>query len=548
MSATFKRHRFQKRSSLFETRLTHRFAPWVMAGALAILPFSAVGKAMDISSFQINESASTPNTPYGIVLQLTPAKADQAGSVFTKEKVRINKGFSTAFAFQITPSSDNEGAEGFAFVVQNVQPDYVGEASYGLGYYDPSFEKFKQSLAVEFDTWNSGTWAGDSNDNHLGIHTLGDFKGPTQRIKASFKNGNVWYAWIDYDGNQLEVRTSQDKKRPEEPSLVHSVDLTEILMGDEAFVGFTAGTGGSFSQHDILVWRFRERFKPYSSIKGNPWRFQPGKIFQDSLKDGSLGPEMVVIPAGTFRMGEPQSKKVKIKMEQRFAMGRYEVTGAEFLQFVKATGYQTDAEKGNGCATWDNKNQQWMVDKALNWQHPDLLEHHHPVVCVSWNDAVAYANWLTEQTGQKYRLPTEVEWEYAARAKTKTDYWWGAEIKPWWHWCNKNANCWNCGSKWDQKTAPVKDFCWWHKKTKPVLTENPFGLVGILGNVWEWTCSAYDAPEQELTCLDNPSEDTKMTYRGGSFNSEAKDLRYFTRHGKVPTNANENRGIRLVRE
>ena len=534
MSATFNGHRFQKRITLFETQWQHRLAPWVMAGSLAILPFGAVGKAMDISSLQVNGSATAPNTPDGIVLQLTPAKADQAGSVFTKEKVRIDKGFSTAFAFQITPSSDNEGAEGFTFVVQNVQSDYVGEQSYGLGYYDPSFEKFKQSLAVEFDTWNSGEWAGDFDDNHLGIHIQGDFKGPTQSIEPSFKNGNIWYVWIDYDGNQLEVRTGQDKQRPEKASLVHSVNLTEVLMGDEAFVGFTAGTGGSFSQHEILVWRLRDRFKPYSSVKGNPWRFQDGYIFQDPLKNGGLGPEMVVIPTGTFHMGEP-GKKVKI--EQRFAMGRYEVTTAEFNLFVEATGYQTDAEKGDGCATWDGKNHQWRLVKEINWRHDDFLEYNHPVVCVSWNDAVAYANWLTEQTGQKYRLPTEVEWEYAARAKTKTDYWWGSDIKSWWHWCNKNANCWNCGSRWDKKTAPVKAF-------KP----NPFRLAWILGNVWEWTCSAYDAPEQGLTCLDNPSPDTKMTYRGGSFNSDAKDLRYFTRHGKVPTSANENRGIRLVRD
>ncbi|EDN67338.1 protein of unknown function DUF323 [Beggiatoa sp. PS] len=324
----------------------------------------------------------------------------------------------------------------------------------------------------------------------------------------------------------MEIRTSQDKKRPEEPSLTESVKLTDILEDDEAFIGFTAGTGGSFSQHEILVWKFRERFHPIHSInpntKGNSWRFQPGDSFQDSLKNGNLGPEMVVIPKGTFYQGE-QHKKVKI--EQRFAMGRYEVTVAEFNQFVEATGYQTDAEKGNGCITWESNNRQWNVVKELNWRHPDFLEHNHPVVCVSWNDATAYANWLTEQTGQQYRLPTEVEWEYAARGKTKTDYWWGTEIKPWWSfWCNHNANCWNCDSRWDKKTAPVTS-----------LNLNPFGLSGTLGNVWEWTNSEYDVPEHK-------------TYRGGSFNSDAKELRYFTRHGKVPTSANENRGMRLVRE
>jgi len=541
MSVILKTHRFQKRNVWSQTRWPHRFAPWVIVGSLAVLPFSAVG--MDISSLQVNGNASIPNTLEGIVLQLTPVKADQAGSVFTREKVRIDKGFSTAFAFQITPSNSNAGAEGFAFVIQNVQPDYVGEPSYGLGYYDPTFEKFKPSLAVEFDTWNSGEWAKDSDDNHISLNKQGDFKGPTESISSSFKNGNIWYAWIDYDGNQLEVRTSEDKKRPEMPSLVESVRLTDILEGNKAFVGFTAGTGGSFSQHDILVWEFQDKFHPIRSsispyAKENPWYFQEGDSFRDSLKDGNLGPEMVIIPSD-FDKDKGESEKVKIK--PRFAMGRYEVTVAEFNQFIKATSYQTDAEKGKGCATWDSQNSQWNVIKEINWQHPNFLEHlehDYPVVCVSWNDATAYANWLTEQTGQKYRLPTEAEWEYAARAKTDTDYWWGAEIKPWWSfWCNHNANCWNCDSRWDKKIAPVN-----------ALNPNPFGLQGILGNVWEWTCSAYEQPEQESACLENPSDDTKMAYRGGSFNSNAEELHYSTRYGKVPTNANENRGIRLVRE
>jgi formylglycine-generating enzyme required for sulfatase activity len=108
-------------------------------------------------------------------------------------------------------------------------------------------------------------------------------------------------------------------------------------------------------------------------------------------------------------------------------MGRYEVTVAEFRQFVNATGYRTDAEKQGSC--WG--------EKGYNWRKPPRFSQTdtHPVVCVSWNDATAYTNWLSEQTGHTYRLPTEAEWEYAARAGTETKYWWGNDIG------TNKANC-----------------------------------------------------------------------------------------------------------
>jgi formylglycine-generating enzyme required for sulfatase activity/tetratricopeptide (TPR) repeat protein len=174
---------------------------------------------------------------------------------------------------------------------------------------------------------------------------------------------------------------------------------------------------------------------------------QNGKVFQDRLKDGSLGPKMVWIPAGQFRMGDRHEVSV-----DGFAMSQYEVTFAEYDKFAEATGREKPDDEG-----WGRGNR--------------------PVINVSWHDATAYAEWLSTQTGQKYRLPTEAEWEYAARAGTETKYWWGNEIG------SNKANCSNysCGDSF-KYTAPVGSF-----------EPNPFGLYDTAGNVWEWTCSEYSS-------------------------------------------------------
>jgi len=206
-----------------------------------------------------------------------------------------------------------------------------------------------------------------------------------------------------------------------------------------------------------------------------------GTVFRDSLQNGNLGPKMVWIAAGSFRMGDmnvtvtsfqgggdSDEKPVHRVSIKRFAMGQNEVTVGEFRQFVNARGYRTDAEKKGSCFSYS---QGWKNIKGANWRSPGFSQNdNHPVVCVSWNDATAYAKWLSQQTGKKYRLPSEAEWEYAARARTTTKYWWGNNI-------GKNrANCYNCGSRWDNKsTAPVGSFA-----------PNAFGLYDTVGNVWEW--------------------------------------------------------------
>jgi formylglycine-generating enzyme required for sulfatase activity len=177
-----------------------------------------------------------------------------------------------------------------------------------------------------------------------------------------------------------------------------------------------------------------------------------GQVFRDQMKNGSNGPEMVVIPSGKFRMGDIQSAGGndeqpvhEVHFRRAFAFGRYEITFDQYDEFAKATSRESPEDEGFGRG-------------------------HRPVIRVSWDEAVEYAKWLSEQTGKRYRLPTEAEWEYAARGGTETVYWWGNEMK------RGLANCIGCSSAWDAKrTAPIGSF-------KP----NPFGLYDTAGNVSEW--------------------------------------------------------------
>ena len=164
-------------------------------------------------------------------------------------------------------------------------------------------------------------------------------------------------------------------------------------------------------------------------------------------------PEMVEIPGGSFRMGCVSGKDCvdwehpvhEVRVEA-FELSGYEVTFEEYDRFTEATGRVRAEDEGWGRGR-------------------------RPVINVSWADAVAYTRWLSAETGRRYRLPSEAEWEYAARAGTATAYSWGNGIG------RNRANCRGCGSRWDDRqTAPVGSF-----------GPNGWGLHDVHGNVWEWT-------------------------------------------------------------
>jgi len=201
----------------------------------------------------------------------------------------------------------------------------------------------------------------------------------------------------------------------------------------------------------------------------------PGQTFQDRLQDGSLGPKMVVIPAGAFMMGSPEGEpkrdsdegpQHRVRILKSFALGVTEVTFAEYDRFVLATGAtgrKLPSDRGWGRGQ-------------------------RPVINVSWQDATEYAAWLAKQTGEAYRLPTESEWEYAARAGTTTPFSTGGCIHTDQANYDGNYDYAGCGAKTGvcrRKTVPAGS-----------LPANPWGLHEMHGNVREWTVDCWHGSYQ----------------------------------------------------
>ena len=224
----------------------------------------------------------------------------------------------------------------------------------------------------------------------------------------------------------------------------------------------------------------------------------PGDVFRDCAGC----PEMVVIPAGSFRMGCVSGRDCysreqpvhPVTISRPFALSRHEMTFDEYDRFAAATGRSRPDDEGWGRGR-------------------------RPAVNVSWNDAQAYVSWLSAETGVRYRLPSEAEWEYAARAGTTTAYSWGNEIG------SNRASCYLCGSQWDgEMTATVGSF-----------GANAWGLHDMHGNVWEWVEDCWHE-----TYVGAPADGSAWTaggncglrvLRGGSWLGDPRDLRAASRYG-----------------
>jgi WD40 repeat protein/formylglycine-generating enzyme required for sulfatase activity len=245
---------------------------------------------------------------------------------------------------------------------------------------------------------------------------------------------------------------------------------------------------------------------------------KPGDRFRECGKDC---PEMVVVPAGEFLMGSAASEKGRndregpqhgVTIAKPFAISRFAVTFDEWDACVKV----------NGCPQGRASDAHWGRGTR-------------PVIEVSWDDAKAYASWLSGMTGKTYRLLSEAEYEYAARAGTRTAYSWGDEIG------KGNANCRGCGSQWDVKqTAPVGSFA-----------PNPFGLYDMCGNVWQWVEDSWHdnysgAPADGSPWLQG-GDAGRHVVRGGSWNVDPANLRAAARDGAPSSGAYDRLGFRIGR-
>jgi hypothetical protein len=220
----------------------------------------------DLSAFQLNGSAASIPNPAAPdnALRLTN-NLSQSGSAFLTDAISLNNqaSFSARFDFRIFDAigsfdKDGWGADGLSFVVQTVS-NSVGGAGGGIGY-----RYITDSVGIEFDTWNNPEWD-DADGNHVGINLEGDVNSVAQAtVSPRMNNGEVWTAWIDYDGvnDLLEVRLSDTGLRSDLALLSYNLDLVSVLGSTNAFVGFTSGTGSAGGHHDILNFDFRNEFNP----------------------------------------------------------------------------------------------------------------------------------------------------------------------------------------------------------------------------------------------------------------------------------------------
>jgi formylglycine-generating enzyme required for sulfatase activity len=260
-------------------------------------------------------------------------------------------------------------------------------------------------------------------------------------------------------------------------------------------------------------------------------------------------PEMVSIPAGSFMMGSPDSEDDRNEHEgpqtkmniRAFSLGKYSVTRGEFAEFINATGYKP----ARRCFAEVSHGKFEETSKA-NWKDPGFRQtDRDPVVCVSWDDAMAYVEWLSQATGKKYRLPSEAEWEYAARAGTTTSRIWGNDADEACGYANVSDA--SVKKEYDWKTVDCDDG---YVYTAPVgkFKPNKFGLYDMMGNARQIVAGCLTDSIAELPKDGSANEDcSEHPLRGSSWESyPTVIMRVACREWVSPTYAHLAYGFRVA--
>jgi len=295
--------------------------------------------------------------------------------------------------------------------------------------------------------------------------------------------------------------------------------------------------------------------------------FEPGQVISDELQSGGNAPEVVIIDAGSFLMGskgrsndssdheEPQHRVI---IKRGFGLGVTEVSVAQFQLFVERTGYRTAAEISGSSSIYNEAAGRLSVRQRVNWRHdykgreagPDL-----PVVHISANDAMAYVQWLAEETGRKYRLPSEAEYEYVARAGGSGTYWWGEESPP-----EVVENLTGEGDRSPGKrqwTAYFDNYSDGHWGPAPVgslvndALVHPMGVHDIAGNVSEWMADCwhenYVKAPTDGSAWFNPGCERRVV-RGGYWSSAPEQSRAAFRFPVKASSYGPVIGFRVARD
>ena len=247
---------------------------------------------------------------------------------------------------------------------------------------------------------------------------------------------------------------------------------------------------------------FRSAWKPDPELV--PTAVGPAsRVFRDPV----TGMDFVIVPGACYDTGGEDGYPEEVCVDPYY-IGVYEVTFEAYDRFARATDRELPDDEG-----WGRGRQ-----PAIN-------------VCVY--DALNFSKWLSRRTGTRYRLPTEVEWEHAARAGSATTYPWGNELG------SNRANCDGCGSRWDdEQTAPVGSF-----------PPNSWGLYDVVGNVGEWTCSMRDPdPAHSFSRCDSIYKTRRRAYRNGGWSDRPESIEVSSRDWNVAMRRTDDVGFRLVRE
>jgi formylglycine-generating enzyme required for sulfatase activity len=280
----------------------------------------------------------------------------------------------------------------------------------------------------------------------------------------------------------------------------------------------------------------------------------PSQTFRDSLVDGGEGPEMVVVPAGSYDMGAPRGEGAswlpgvdqpphRVQIAAPFAIGRFEVTRRDYALFMDTAGHSELAD----CP--DPHDDRFPYEPLGSWSNPGFEQSDdHPVVCITRRDVAAYLDWLSFETGARYRLPTDAEWEYAARGGSQSAYVNGDAL---------NEVC-MAGNVWDRsaKDPPITsttDCTDGFPRTSPVgsFQPNGFGLYDVAGNAAEMTedCffDTHDGAPADGSARTMP-DCYEYVERGGSWDTEGEYARTAHRTTYVADRQDYRMGFRVVRE
>lgn len=452
-------------------------------------------------------------------------RADEAARANRLGEIALNAG-------RIGEKNEADGAIAYFREALQERPD-DSRALQGLAAAESALIRRAETAASRDDFDSSAYWLDAAGTVRPGFDTVADARGRIAMLRATRVNG-----LRDAGITELATPTAPGLRRAREK-------LAQLLR--------------IAAPADPAVMELRTRIE----MAAHYGLFRSGQAFTDAMVNGGRGPQLVVVPHGAFRMGAAETEMGStdaerparnIRFERGFAMARTEITVAEFRRFVKASGHRPRATRRGYSTIYDERSGNFVRAGNVDWQSDYAgkpASDDMPVLHVSVGDAIRYAEWLSEQTGQRYRLPSEAEFEYALRAGSQTRFPWGEGVPPAGVGNFTGANDVSPGGRrWTNAFAGYGDGAWGPAAVGS-YRPNRWGVHDLAGNVSEWVedCwhSSYRRAPRDGRSWVNPGCRNQVI-RGGSWANSPAHTRSAWRQGTDTNNTNARVGFRVVRE